>query len=101
MAYSVFVAVRDFKYNNSRSKFAQHLMDNKHAIRNIEDIMEVIHMTKKGKNLDTLEGFHIYKEIKAGNQINDKLTVRENAVFETIVQEDPYRGSTAPLQPNS
>ena len=27
--------VRDFKYN--RSKFAQHLIDNKHAIRNMED----------------------------------------------------------------
>ena len=91
--------VRDFKYN--RSKFAQHLIDNKHAIRNMEDIMEVVHMTKKGKKLDTLEGFHIYKETKASNQINDKLMVRENAIFETTVQEDPYRGSTAPPQPNS
>jgi len=79
----------------------QHLIDNKHVIGNMADIMEVVHMKKKGKMLDTLEGFHIYKETKAGNQINDKLTVRENAIFETIVQEDPYRGSTAPPQPNS
>jgi len=69
----------------------------------MEDIMEVFHVKKKGKMLDTLEGFHIYeyKETKAGNQINDKLAVRENAIFETIVQEDPYRGSTAPPQTNS
>jgi len=67
----------------------------------MEDVMEVVHVIKKGKMLDTLEGFHIYIETKAGNQINDKLTVRENAIFETIVQEDPYRGSTAPPQPNS
>ena len=93
--------VRDFKYNNNRSKFAQHLIDNKHAIGNMEDIMEVVHMTKKGKKLDTLEGFHIYKETKTGNQINDKLTVRENEIFGTLVKGDPYRGSTAPLQPNS
>ena len=26
--------------------------------------MEVVHVTKKGKMMDTLEGFHIYKEIK-------------------------------------
>jgi hypothetical protein len=91
----------DFKYNNNRSKFAQHLIDNKHAIGNMEDIMEVVHVTKKGKMLDTLEGFHIYKETKAGNQINDRLTVRENAIFETTVQEDPYRGRAAPPQPNS
>jgi len=69
--------VRDFKYNNNRSKFTQHLIDNKHAIGKMEDIMEVVHMTKKGKKLNTLESFHIYKETKASNQINDKLMVRE------------------------
>jgi len=46
---------RDFKYNNNRSKFAQHLTDNKHAIGYMEDIMEVVHVTKKGKILDTLK----------------------------------------------
>jgi hypothetical protein len=91
--------MRDFKYNNNRSKFAQHLIDNKHAIGKMEDITEVVHVTKKGKMMDTLEGFHIYKETKAGNQINDRLTVRKNAIFETIVQEDHYRGRAAPLQP--
>jgi len=81
--------VRDFRYNNNRSKFAQQLIDNKHAIGKMEDIMEVVHVTKKGKMVGTIEGFHIYKETKAGNQINDRLTVRENAIFETIKQEDP------------
>jgi len=61
--------------------------------------MEIVHVTKKSKMMDTLEGFHIYKETKAGNQINDRLTVRENAIFETVVQEDPYR-CAAPPQPN-
>jgi len=77
--------VRDFKYNNNRSNFAQHLIENKHAIGKMEDIMEVVHVTKKGKMMDTLQGFHIYKETKAGNQINDRLTVRVSAIFETIV----------------
>jgi len=31
----------------------------------MEDIMEVVHVKKKGKMLDTLEGFHIYKETKS------------------------------------
>ena len=42
--------VRDFKYNNNRSKFAQHLVDNKHAIGKMEDIMEVVHVKKKDKH---------------------------------------------------
>jgi len=93
--------LRDFKYNNRRSKFAQQLVDNKHAIGKMEDIMELVHVIKKGKMMDTLEGFHIYNETKAGNQINYRLTVRGNAIFETVVQEDPYRGRVAPPQPNS
>jgi hypothetical protein len=52
----------------------------------MEYIMEVVHVTNKGKMMDTLEGFHIYKETKANNQINDRLTVRDNAIFETIIQ---------------
>ena len=91
----------DFKYNNSRSKFAQHLLDKKHAIGRMEDTMEVVHVTRKGKMMNTLEGFHIYKETKAGNQINDRLTVKENAIFKTVIHEDPYRRQATPQPPNS
>jgi len=76
--------LRDFKYKNSKSIFAQHLIANKHVIGPMDDIMEVVHVTKKGKLLDTLECFHIYKETKASNQINDRLTAKENAMFKTI-----------------
>ena len=93
--------LRDFKYNNNRSKFIQHRTGNKHAIGKMEDIMEVFHVTKKGKMMDTIEGFHIYEETKANNQINDRLTVRENTINETIIQEDPYRGRAVSPQPNS
>jgi len=30
-----------------------------------------------------------YKEAKAGNQINDDLTVRGNELFEIMIQQDP------------
>jgi hypothetical protein len=42
--------------------------------------------------MDTLEKFYIYRETVTKNQINDKLTVQNNAIFKTIVYEDPYRG---------
>ena len=51
--------------------------------------------------METLEGFHIYKETKAGNHINDRLTVKDNAIFEIVIQEDHYRGRAAPLLPNN
>jgi len=42
--------------------------------------------------VDTIEEFYIYRETKLNNQINDKLTVKPNVIFETVVQQDPHGG---------
>ena len=42
--------------------------------------------------MDTLEKFYIFRETKLNNQINNKLTVTRNIIFETIVQEDRHKG---------
>ena len=58
----------------------------------MEDIMDIVHVTNKGKMIDTLEGYYVNKETKSNNQINDKLTVKPNAIFETLIHEAPHRG---------
>jgi hypothetical protein len=83
---------RDYKYANNKSKFVQHVIEEGHAFGPMEDIMNVIHIEKKGKMLDTLEKYYIYKETKKGNQINDKLTVQANPIFDTLVGNNPHRG---------
>jgi len=55
----------------TKSKFAQHLLENKHAFSPIEDIMDIVHESNKGKVMDTLERY-IYKETKSNNQIHDR-----------------------------
>jgi hypothetical protein len=35
--------------------------------------------------LNTLEKFHIYKETKKDNQINDRHTVAHNTIFDVIL----------------
>ena len=69
---------RDYKYNNGTSKYAQHLLKNRHFIGPIYNTMEILHTMKKGKLMDTWEKFHIYEETKLGSQINDKNTVSQN-----------------------
>ncbi len=46
--------------------------------------MKILHI-KKGKKMNTLEKFYIYKETKAYNQINDKVIFRHNIIFDTII----------------
>ena len=54
--------------------------------------MEILHIMKKGKLMDTWEKFHIYQETKLGSQINDKNTFSQNTLFDTIIQKISNRG---------
>jgi hypothetical protein len=38
----------DFKYGNGKSRFAAHLLENKHSISPMDNIMETLHTTGKG-----------------------------------------------------
>jgi hypothetical protein len=84
--------LHDFKYGNRKSKFATHPLHNGHSIGPINSVMETLHITHKGRMMDTLERFYILRETKLNNQINDKLTVKPNIIFETIIRKDRHRG---------
>jgi hypothetical protein len=58
----------------------------------MEEGMNTIHITGKGRLMDTLEKFYIFCETKLNNQINDKLAVKPNIIFDTRVHKDPHRG---------
>jgi len=61
--------------------------------------METIHITNKGRMMDTLERYYIFRETKLNIQINDTLTVKPNIIFETIVDKNIHRGFSAPCNP--
>jgi len=54
--------------------------------------MVIVHVTNKCKIMDTLERYYICKETKSNNQINGKLTVKPNAIFENLIHEAPHIG---------
>jgi len=83
--------LRDFKYRNGKSSFAQRLIEYGHAIGPMEEIMKTVYFTNKARLMDTLERFYIFRETKLNNQINDKSTVKPNIIFDTIVRKDPHR----------
>ena len=46
---------REYKYATNKSNYAKHLLDNQHAIKSMEECMAVLHATRKGPMLNTLE----------------------------------------------
>jgi hypothetical protein len=56
--------------------------------------MEILFTTSKGRLMDTTQRFHISKETRINNQINEKNTVKPNVIFETMFWEDTSRVHT-------
>jgi hypothetical protein len=81
----------DYKYANNRSKFAQHVIEEGHSFGPMSEVMKIVYAAEKGRMLDTLERFYIYRETKDGNQIKNKLTIQSNPIFEALVQHNTYR----------
>ena len=79
-------------YKSGTSKYAQHLLENSHSIGPIHNTMEILHVMRKGKLMDTWEKFHIYQRTKLGLQINDKNMVAQNTLFDTFIQKASDRG---------
>ena len=61
----------------------------------IEDVMKVLHTVNKRGMMNTLENFHIYKETEVDNEINDRGTIKQNILFDAILQGHPARGHPA------
>jgi hypothetical protein len=66
---------RDFKFCTGFSKFAHHLIEHKHYIGPVDQIMHTLQFVNKGNLMDSLEKYHIYRITKLRDQINDKNTV--------------------------
>jgi hypothetical protein len=56
----------------------------------MNDIIDIVQVAKKGRMLDTLEKFYIYKETKHRSQMNSKLTIQFNPIFDALVKHTPY-----------
>jgi hypothetical protein len=48
------------------------------------DIMKIIKIERKGKHLNTLETYHIYKTNKEGPIMNDMHNETQNHIFEIL-----------------
>jgi len=83
----------DYKYMCRKSKFAQHLLEEGHTFGPLESIMDVVQYARKGKMMDALERFHIYELTQRSTQINDKLTVQNNPIFDVLVRHPQLRGN--------
>jgi hypothetical protein len=54
--------------------------------------MKILQITKKGKTMNILERFHMYNETAIDNQINDRGAVKQNIIFDAVIEKGSGRG---------
>jgi hypothetical protein len=65
--------------------FAKHLLERNHPPGTLEQTMSILHTTKKGRMLNTIEKYYIHEDTYYDNQLNDRATVTPNIIFDTVL----------------
>jgi hypothetical protein len=86
--------IRDIKNNNTKSGYSNHILNTGHSCGSITNTMEIMKIERKGKHLNTLEKYHIYKISKEGIHMNGIHDETYNQIFEVINNIDTRRHHT-------
>jgi hypothetical protein len=74
---------RDSKYNNCKFNFETQLLENQHSIGHIDDIMEIVYTTNKGRLMDNIEKIYLFRKPVETTKIM-KNTVKPYTIFDVI-----------------
>ena len=72
---------------NTKSNYAQHLIDYDHKYTSFSDNLKPLHYCKKGQYMDVMEEYEIYKAHKDKHKhlLNDIIPLKHNVLFETVL----------------
>jgi hypothetical protein len=76
--------IHDITSNNSSSGYSSHILNTGHTYGTICDTMDIITTRRKGKHLNTLENYHIYRISKDNLHMNDTYNDTHKPIFETL-----------------
>jgi hypothetical protein len=74
--------------NNSNLGYWKHILNTGHTYGSVTNTMKALKTQRKGKHLNTLERYYIYKMRKTGIQMNDACIDTHNPIFEIIQEEN-------------
>jgi hypothetical protein len=72
--------------NNGYSEYSNHILNTGHTYKTINDAIDIIRNGRKGRHLNTLEKYHVYKISKTNIQLNDTYNEMQNPIFQEIYE---------------
>jgi hypothetical protein len=77
--------IQAIRNNCSKSGYFNHILNTGHTYGAIADTVDVIRIGRKGRHLNTLERYHIYKTYKKNLHMNDVRIKAHNPIFQIVV----------------
>jgi hypothetical protein len=75
--------IHAIRSNNANYKYSNHILNMEHTYGTTTVTMDVIRTGRKGRHLNTLEKYHIYK-ISRNLHMNDAHIETHNPIFQTL-----------------
>jgi hypothetical protein len=76
--------IQEIRNNNGNSGYSNHILNTGHTYGTLTDTMDVIRNGRKGRHLNTLEKYHIYRISKTNVHSNDTYNEMHNPIFQEI-----------------
>jgi hypothetical protein len=70
--------------NNSNYRYSNHIINTGHTCRTIIDTMDIMKTRKKGRHLNTLEKYYMYRISRDSIHINDTYINMYSPIFQTL-----------------
>jgi hypothetical protein len=80
--------IQAIRNNNSNSVYSNHILNTGHTYGTIADTMDILRMGRKGRHLNTLEKYCIYKISRKNLHMNDTHIDTYNPIFQTLHELD-------------
>jgi hypothetical protein len=79
--------------------YSNHILNRGHTYGTVQDTMGIITLGRKGKYLNALERYHIYKVSRDNLSMNDTHIDTYNPIFETLYRIYTIQQNTPPFSP--
>jgi hypothetical protein len=84
--YKEHMCIQAIRNNNGNSGYSNHILNTGHTYETITDTMDVIRNGRKGRHLNTLEKYYIYRISKTNVHLNDIYNETQNPIFQEIYE---------------
>ena len=74
----------NFRYAEGKSKFSEHVLNDGHEIKTIQETMSIIHLENNHRKISTLEEIEILKAASSKHLLNDVIAGQNDPIYKLL-----------------